>query len=139
MPDRHFRMRLHCDYAQPDNAIAVLQVEQMVEGQWRVFALNHLSPGFDIYTYALLSCQHTYFRLNCAERGLQLAGVDGELSLVGDADWQLQKMQVRFDARLLAGQPDADTLDYIRERMTLCPVSKNTRPIADNEVLLNFS
>jgi len=138
MSDRHFQLRLHCRYAQPDNAIAGLQVEQHTVDGWRPFVLNQLTPGFDIFVYSMLTCQHTYFRLNCAERGLQLTGADGEVELSTDEDWNLQRLRVAVNAQLAGGEPDQATLDYIKQRMLQCPVSKNTRPIADTEVSLRF-
>lgn len=139
MADREFQLRLHARYAQPDNAVAELRVEQRVTGQWQPFQVHNLTPGFDIYVYAMLVCQHTYFRLNCAERGLQLVQADGEILLVADQDWQLQRQHVHFEAQLVAGEAQEADIACISERMQQCPVSKNTRAVADSRVVLQFA
>ena len=73
MSDRSFRMRLACRYQDPDNTVSELTVENFEEGEWRDLGLNASSPGFLVFVYAVFTCQHLYFRSNCAERGLMLA------------------------------------------------------------------
>jgi len=72
MNERHFQMRLHGQYQEPENSVASLRVEIFAEEEWQMFDLNSGSAGFLIFVYAMLSCQHLYMRLNCAERGLLL-------------------------------------------------------------------
>jgi hypothetical protein len=138
MPTREFLFRLTCTYAGDDNRIVQLRVARPVEGEWVALDLNTLTPGFDVFCYALLSCQHTYLRLNCAEKGLLLERVDGEMHLSADNDWNIRHLSMSFSARLRNGEPDHETVDYIIERMQQCPVSKSLRPIPDCSVLLAF-
>ena len=138
MPARDFLFRLSCSYDGDDNHVVQLQVARQVEGGWVPFELNTLTPGFDIFCYALLTCQHTYLRLNCAEKGLLLERIDGEMHLSADDDWNVGHLLMSFSARLRSGEPDDATVDYIIERMQQCPVSKNIRPIPDSSVLLAF-
>ena len=139
MSDRYFHLRLQAVYAQPDNAIAGLAVQKHTAEGWEEFVLNPLTPGFEIFVYSALTCQHTYFRANCAERGLLLAETQGEIEMVADEDWSLQRIQVGFDGRLAQGQPTDEAIDYIVSRMQQCPVSRNTRAIADAETRVSFT
>lgn len=138
MSERHFQLRLQALYAQPDNSVAGLAVQKPgVEG-WEEFVLNPLTPGFEIFVYSVLSCQHTYFRLNCAERGLLLGEARGEIEMVTDEDWALNSLQVSLQGDLLQGQPTDETIDYIVGRMKQCPVSQNIRDIPNTETRISF-
>jgi hypothetical protein len=138
MSDRQFRLRLHCGYEQPGNAVAHVMVQKQTQEGWEEFTLNTLSPGFEIFVYAVFTCQHTYFRTNCAEQGLLLAEAQGEIELVADADWNLVRSSVSFDARLLQGEAGEAVVNYIVERMRQCPVSRNIRDIPDNQTRISF-
>ena len=138
MSDRHFRLRLHCGYEQPGNAIAHLMVQKRGQDGWEEFTLNTLSPGFEIFVYAVFTCQHTYFRTNCAEQGLLLAEAEGEIELVTDADWNLVRSLVKFHGRLVQGEPGDAAISYIVERMRQCPVSRNILEIPDNQTRISF-
>ena len=138
MPTREFLFRLSCSYNGDDNQITDLHVSTQANGEWVAFDLNTLTPGFDIFCYALLTCQHTYLRLNCAEKGILLERLDGEMHLSADEDWNIQHLLLSFSARLRSGEPDDAIIDYVIERMQQCPVSKSLHPIADTSVLLAF-
>ena len=133
MSDRRFRMRLGCRYAPPDNKLAELAVETFEDEAWKPFEPDLLSPGFQVFLSAAFSCQHLYFRTNCAERGLVLDSAEGELEVVTDRDWVIRRMQVRFVGRLASGTPTQEAIDYIVERMGHCPVSANLKPIAEHQ------
>jgi len=66
MSERNFQMRLTCGYTEPENTVEHLNVEVLDEGTWKKFDLNTMTPGFDIFIYALFTCQHMYFRVNAA-------------------------------------------------------------------------
>lgn len=120
-----FELRLQSLYQGPENGIRRMAVQLRRGVSWDPFEINNLSPGFEIYCYAMLTCQHTFFRLNCAERGLLLSRTDGEVTLVTDEDWHLQSVAARMQASLQSGQPNDDDVAYIQSRMLACPVSKN--------------
>jgi hypothetical protein len=125
MNERHFQMRLHCTYQEPENSVASLRVEIFAEEEWQMFDLNSGSAGFLIFVYAILSCQHMYMRVNCAERGLLLETAGGYIHVTTTEDWLLSDLRVEFSGRLRSGTPAQDDLDYIIGRMENCPVSRN--------------
>jgi uncharacterized OsmC-like protein len=139
MSERRFRLRLACRYGRPDNKIAELAVEIFEGDGWKPFELNLLSPGFQMLLSAAFSCQHLYFRTNCAERGLVLDSADGELEVVTDRDWVIERMHVRFAGRLRSGTPTQEAIDYIVERMGHCPVSANLKPVAERETRVELA
>ncbi len=65
-----FNMRLGCSYSGDKNSISDLEVKHRVRDRWRRLDLSITTPGFDIFVYSALACQHTCFLINCAERGL---------------------------------------------------------------------
>jgi uncharacterized OsmC-like protein len=137
--ERNFNMRLRGTYEGDGNTVAGLEVEHQVDGQWQPLDLGPGSPGFDIFTYAVLTCQHMYFRVNCAERGLLLDGAEGSIVIGADRDWKIKILQVHFTGRLRSGQASPDDISYIISRMKQCPVSRNLSDIPDAEtsVILN--
>ena len=133
MGEKRFQLRLACRYQQPDNRIDRLAVEIIDGDAWKPFELDLLSPGFQMFLAAAFSCQHLYFRVNCAELGLVLESAEGELEVLADRVWEIQRLRVRFVGRLSAGSPTREAVDYIVERMGHCPVSANLKPIAERE------
>jgi hypothetical protein len=131
--ERNFSMRLNSTYEENTNAIAVLQVEHRIDGEWQPLDLGLASPGFDIFVYAVFTCQHMYFRVNCAERGLVLNSAEGGIIIGADKDWNMETLQVHFSGRLRSGQASTDDIDYIVSRMQQCPVSRNIREAPDAE------
>jgi hypothetical protein len=125
MNERHFQMRLHATYQEPENSVASLRVEIFAEEEWQMFDLNSGSAGFLIFVYSILNCQHMYMRLNCAERGLLLETAEGYIHVTTTEDWLLSDLRVEFTARLRSGTPGQEDLDAIIGRMENCPVSSN--------------
>ena len=138
MSERIFRMQMSCDYQEPDNMVASLQVKVFEEDEWKAFDLNVGSPGFQVFVYAVLSCQQMHMRLGCVERGLHLGSADGEIEIVTTEDWLITKLQVSFSARLISGEPEAEDEAAIIERMKNCPVSRNLTSAAHPETRLQF-
>ena len=138
MAKHSFKMRLSCRYERPDNTVAKLTVENLEDNEWQDFELDFTQPGFLIFVYAIFNCQHLYMRTNAAERGLLLDTASGSIDVVADNDWVLQKLHVRFEARLEAGNPTSEDKGYIIDRMQHCPVSMNIKDIADSRTLLDF-
>lgn len=139
MSERNFSMRLKSTYEGDKNTVAGLDVEHEVNGEWQPLDLGLASPGFDIFVYAVFACQHMYFRVNCAERGLVLNSADGSIVIGADQDWNMENLQVHFSGQLGSGRASPDDIDYIVSRMQQCPVSKNIRevPAAKSTVILN--
>ena len=126
-------MRLKSTYEGKTNAVASLEVEHKVKGQWQPLELGLASPGFDIFVYSIFTCQHRFFRVNCAEHGLVLNSADGTIVISADQDWNMETLQVHFSGQLGRGRASADDIDYIVSRMKQCPVSRNIREVADTE------
>ena len=125
MSIRNFEMRLSCAYKDSKNTVVDLHSDVLQKGEWQAFELNANSPGFLIFVYALLGCQHQYFRSNCAERDLILESAQGVISIETSEDWDIRKLHVSFEGKLKSGQPEDADIDYIVARMKQCPVSKN--------------
>jgi hypothetical protein len=125
MNERHFQIRLYGNYQEPENSVASLRVEIFAGEEWQVFDLNSGSAGFLIFIYAVLNCQHMYLRLNCAERGLLLDTAEGYIHVTTTEDWVISDLRVEFAAKLRAGTPTQDAIDYIVGSMENCPVSRN--------------
>lgn len=139
MSERPFRMRLACRYTGDDNTIAGLQVEHRAEGDWQPLDLGLVTPGFEIFVYAILACQHRYFRINCAELGLLLDRATAHIDVGADADWNLDFLHVSFDGRLRGGRASPADIDYITGRMRQCPVSRNLREVPDSRISVTLT
>ena len=139
MSERNFNMRMKTTYEGSSNVIAKLEVDHKVDGQWQPLDLGLTSPGFDIFVYAVFTCQHMYFRVNCAERSLVLRSAEGSIVIETDQDWNMETLQVHFSGQLSSGQASPDDIDYIVSRMKQCPVSSNLQEVtnAKSTVILN--
>jgi hypothetical protein len=129
--NRSFSMRLQCTYTGNTNTVDTLEVEHKLANQWQQLDLGITSPGFDIFVYAVFACQHMYFRVNCAERGLVLGSAEGNIHIVTGQDWDMQTLQVNFSGQLDSGEVNPGDIDYIISRMQQCPVSRNLKEIRD--------
>jgi uncharacterized OsmC-like protein len=138
MNERVFRMQLSCDYQEPDNLVARLQVRVFEDGEWKAFDLNAGSPGFLVFVYAVLSCQQMHMRLGCTDRGLHLDSASGEIEVVTTQDWVITRLQVDFSVRLKTGAAGAEDVATIIQRMKNCPVSKNLVFSPHSETSLEF-
>ena len=137
--DHDFQMRLHCHYEQPGNTPAELAVEFMEEGEWHPFILDFGQPGFLIFVYAMLNCQHMYMRTNAAEHGLMLDSASGSIDVLANSEWELKKIDVLFEAVVQSRSPSQDVVDHIIDRMRQCPVSVNLKPVHDANTLIRFT
>jgi hypothetical protein len=131
MSERNFNMRMKTTYEGENNSIETTGVDHMVDNNWQPLDLGLTSPGFDIFVYAVFTCQHMYFRVNCAERGLALESAEGSIAIGAGHDWNIESLQVEFSGRLRSGQASPDDIDYIVSRMKQCPVSINLQEITD--------
>ncbi len=124
---------MKCGYSGSGNDIASLSVEHATNGEWENFDLQITSPGFEIFVYAIFTCQHMYMRVNCAERGLQLASSEGSITVGADEDWSMDALKVEFSAKVASGSADREDIDYIVSRMKQCPVSSNIHEVSGAE------
>ena len=138
MSDHKFHFRLSCHYESDKNDVSKLLFEHLVDQEWVVYDPANYAAGFLILLYAIFNCQHLYFRVNAAERGLQLKSAKGALDVETNSDWELQKFHIRFDGRLTSGTPGKDDEAYIVERLAHCPVSVNIKPIPDIQASIHF-
>ena len=138
MTERPFHLRLACNYATEHNDVKDLNVEIWVDDQWKTLHLNTKSPGFLLLVYGLFSCQHLYMRSNCAERNIILESATGELKLVAGEFWNIQTVEVAFNAKIKSGQPSKDDIAYIIDRMGHCPVSTNMPKDIEKKSSMNF-
>ncbi len=126
MANRQWNLRMDCTYEGANNKTNSLKVEQRQDdGSWKPLEISVQSPGFLIFVYSLLTCQHQYMHTNAAESGLLLSGSHGTLELTAGQDWKLIDLRVRFEAKLISGSPTAEQITYIEGRMNQCPVSRN--------------
>ena len=138
MPEHRFQLRARFAYGDDDNRIEDLTAEILTADGWSGLDLSLGSPGFLIFVYSFLVCQHTYFRANCTESGLQLENADVELLLVAGDDWKIGQIDVGIDASLRSGEATPETVDYIDSRMRQCPVSINLVEPADYRIRVEF-
>ena len=138
MSQHDFHLRLSCHYKDPDNTIDGLDVELLTGDGWQALDLNPLSPGFLLFVYTMFHCQHTYMRLNCAERKLMLKSAGGSIDVVASEAWVVEQLHIDFSGVLKSGSPAEGDIDYIIDRMQHCPVSMNLKPFADSHTRLRL-
>ena len=93
----------------------------------------------------LLLCQHHYLVANAQERGIPLQQVEGTFTVITSADWILEQVEGDFRMILDAGasseeqgRADAEAIAYIKERMKLCPVSRNLPQVVQKSITLEL-
>ncbi|WP_455201932.1 OsmC family protein [Kaarinaea lacus] len=138
MSNRKFQFRLSSQYKSEKNDVSKLLFEHLVDSEWQEYDPTNYAAGFLVLLYALFNCQHLYFRVNAAERGLQLKSARGTLDVETNKDWEIQKFHIHFEGLLNSGVPGKDDEDFIVERLAHCPVSVNIKPIADMQASIRF-
>ena len=138
MSQHKFHLRLSCRYRDPDNTIDTLDVEVLTGDGWQPLDLNPLSPGFLLFVYTVFHCQHTYMRVNCAERRLMLESAAGTIDVVASDEWVVEQLHIDFSGKLKSGSPGSGDIDYIIDRMRHCPVSMNLGTVADSRTGLRL-
>ena len=132
-------MRLKCRYQGDANELSSLEVEHKVEDEWVPLDLGLATPGFDIFVYAIFTCQHRFFRVVCAERKMMLNSAEGTITIAADKDWHMETLQVHFSGQLNSGQSSADDIEAIVSRMKQCPVSRNLAAIPHAETTVSLA
>ncbi|MEB3322306.1 MAG: hypothetical protein VKI81_05735 [Synechococcaceae cyanobacterium] len=133
MSQRTFRFRLHSRHRPPERATEDLAVEFLTDsGVWEPQHLSLTMPGFRLYLISLLLCQHFYLVANAREKAIPLERVEGEFVVTTSSDWIVAAVDGDFRIALDAAAPpaeralaDAEAVAYMRERMKLCPISRN--------------
>lgn len=133
MSQRTFQFRLRSSHAAPDRTTGSLVVEFLADsGEWQPQTPSLTTPGFRLYLLSLLLCQHHYLVANAQERGIPLRQVEGSFTVITSADWILERVDGDFRMTLDSGasseeqgRADAEAIASIKERMKLCPVSRN--------------
>ena len=133
-----FQMLLHCHYTGDENNIDQLHIEHLVEDNWQELDLNTSTPGFDIFMYAILTCQHTYFRVNAAKYGLVLDSSEGLITVMADKHRSIETLNAEFKGTLTKGSVTKEAVDSIVARMELCPVSINLKDIPHRKITASF-
>ena len=131
-------MLMHCRYKDDNNEVDSLHVEHLVNDEWQTLDLNIYSPGFDVFLYAILTCQHMYFKNNAAEFGLILDSSEGLVTLIADSHRNIKTLDVEFKGKLKKGDITEEAVTTITARMKLCPVSINLREIPHTTVKASF-
>ena len=131
-------MILHCHYTGDENDIDQKTVEHLVDDEWQELTLSTDSPGFDIFLYAILTCQHMYFKNNAAEYSLIMDSSEGLITVIADENRSIQSLHVDFKGKLKKGIADTETINSITARMDLCPVSINLKDILDRKTTVVF-
>ena len=139
MAQHRFKLRACYRYSGEDNQVEGLEAEIQTDDGWQALDLNLSTPGFLIFVYSLLVCQHTYFHANSTETGLQLDRAEVDLLLVAGDDWKIRQIEVGIRSRLRSGEPAAETIAYIVNRMRQCPVSINLDEPENYRIDLDFS
>jgi hypothetical protein len=147
MSQRTFQFRLRSSHAAPDRVTGSLVVEFLAEsGEWQPQMPSLTTPGFRLYLLSLLLCQHHYLVANARERGIPVKQVEGTFTVVTGADWILEQLSGNFFLKLDPNAPpeeltraDADAIATIKERMQLCPVSRNLPPSVDKRIELELA
>ena len=131
-------MLLQCQYSDENNTVDKLHIEHLTNDNWETFDLNTYTPGFDVFMYAILSCQHMYFRNNATEYGLKMQSSEGLITVITDKHRSIDALNVEFKGELISGTATEEIVNSINARMKLCPVSINLKDIKENKVSVSF-
>lgn len=138
MSGHSFELRAAFRYSGDDNHLDQIDAEVLTDQGWKPLQIENSSPGFLVFVYSFLICQHTYFHANSTERALLLEHASLALSLMADEEWRIQKISVAIDAKSRGGAADPDSINHIEQRMRLCPVSVNLVEPPDYGINLKF-
>ena len=133
-----FNLRMISTYLQPENSVATLNVEALIDNVWTALDLDTRTPGFLVYVYSILTCQHTFLRTNATELNLTLTYSQGSILVETSEDWIMEKVIVQFDVTLADGDASEDDIDHIVASMNQCPVSKNLPQNIDTRTRVGF-
>lgn len=146
MSQRTFQFRLRSSHSAPERHTQSLVVELLSDsGEWQPQIPSLTTPGFRLYLLSLLLCQHHYLVANAQERAIPLQQVKGSFSVITSADWILEQVSGDFRIQLdptaspdERARADAGAISYIKERMKLCPVSRNLPATVEKTMALHL-
>lgn len=81
MSGHSFELRAALRYSGDDNHLDQIDAEVLTDQGWKPLQIENGSPGFLLFVYSFLICQHTYFHANSTEHALPLESVSLALSL----------------------------------------------------------
>ncbi|MGI9319531.1 MAG: hypothetical protein ACR2QW_19535, partial [bacterium] len=115
-----------------------IKADVFTDDGWMPLDLQLKTPGFLIFVYSFLMCQHTYFRANSNESRLRLERSRLNLALSAGDNWRIEQIAVEVKGTLRSGTVDTDTVDYIKSRMRQCPVSINLLEPEEYRIEVDF-
>jgi hypothetical protein len=133
-----FQMLLHCQYSGDENQIDSLHVEHLVDNEWQDLKLDIYSPGFDVFIYGILTCQHMYFRNNATEYGLSMSSAEALITIVTDEHRSIESLFSEFTGQLVKGTADIEKVKSITARVGLCPATINLKDIPVKNIEVSF-
>jgi len=133
-----FQMIMHCHYSGDENQVDKLHVEHLVDDEWQGLKLDIYSPGFDVFIYSILSCQHMFFRNNSTEYGLSMTSAEALITIVTDEHRSIESLHSEFTGKLKKGTADIEKVKSITARVGLCPATINLKEIADKKITVDF-
>jgi uncharacterized OsmC-like protein len=133
-----FQMIMRCHYSGDKNKVESLHVEHLVDDEWQELILDTYSPGFDVFIYSILSCQHMFFRNNATEYGLSMTSAEALITIVTDEHRSIESLHSEFTGKLIKGTADIEKVKSITARVGLCPATINLKEIADKKITVNF-
>jgi hypothetical protein len=124
MEERVFHLRSRSDHQGDANELTAFSFDLEVDGEWQPVTLSVNMPPFRAFVCASLMCQHAYLRMNATERALAVAHAAGDFWMK-TRDWHVHEITAHFVLTLHSGNPTAEDLAFIGERMRDCPISRN--------------
>ncbi len=103
MAGHEFELRADLQYSGGDNRIDGLDAEVLTDDGWQPLQIDNRTPGFLMFVYAFLICQHTYFHANSGESWLRLVEASATLLLQTDHEWKIERIRVGIAAKLRDG------------------------------------
>lgn len=141
--DRTFHFRLSSKH---DGSTTIdLTVDALIDGKWERQTASFQMPGFRQYLVSLVVCQHYYLVANARERNVPLKTIDGDITITTGKDWIVKCFEGDFCLKLDAPKDKwtsvapKNALEYCKERMKLCPVSKNLPPGTDKQIQVRLA
>ena len=138
MSGHSFELRAALRYSGDDNHLDQIDAEVLTDQGWKPLQIENGSPGFLLFVYSFLICQHTNFHANSTEHALPLESASLALSLTADEEWRIQKISIDIESKLRDGTVDPAAINHIKQRMRLCPVSVNLVEPPDYRINLKF-
>ena len=133
-----FQMIMRCHYSGDENRLDNLYVEHLVNDEWQELKLDTYSPGFDVFIYSILSCQHMFFRNNSTEYGLAMDSAEALITIVTDEHRSIESLHAEFTGKLKMGTADVEKVKSITARVGLCPATINLKEIADKKITVSY-